>query len=204
MTPRATLAADAPIAAMRIPRFPPILSTSGPLIKKRKRVSDRAGGEDQAEIFVRHERAERVLRDGEVVASHVKERVGHPEREPVDESPAQKPRPMLERIVVEINPDDQREADENNAERHATVRNCSPNLPCGTRKIFVSHKCNLRRFCSCSATRFVRMANFLASASCRRPSDKSGPDGRFTKLISSLTPKTISGDQPFDAEFRFN
>ena len=123
---------------MRIPFLPPILSTSGPLIRKEKRVDDGPGGEDKAEILVRHERAERVLRDREIVASHVEERVGHPEREPVNEPPAQKPRPMLERVIIKINPDNQRETDENNAERHATVRNSSPNPARHTRKIFVT------------------------------------------------------------------
>ena len=106
--------------------------------QKRKSVGDRPGREDKAEIFVRHERAERVLRDGEIVASHVKERVSHPEREPVNEPPAQKPRAMLEWVIVEINPDDERETDENNAERHSTVRNSSPNPARHTRKIFVT------------------------------------------------------------------
>ena len=80
----------------------------------------------------------RVLRDREIVASHVKERVGHPEREPVNEPPAQKPRPMLERVIIEINPDNERETDENNAQRHATVRNSSPNPARHTRKIFAT------------------------------------------------------------------
>src|SRR5881227_2810568 len=44
--------------------------------------------EDFGLIFIRHERAERVLRDREIVASHVKERVSHPQREPVNEPPA--------------------------------------------------------------------------------------------------------------------
>jgi hypothetical protein len=55
---------------------------------------------------------EGVFRHGKIVASHVEERVGHPEREPVDEPPAQKPRAMSERIIIEINPDNQRETDE--------------------------------------------------------------------------------------------
>ena len=45
---------------------------------------------------------------------------------------------MLERIIIKINPDNEREADENNAERHATVRNSSPNPARRTRKIFVT------------------------------------------------------------------
>ncbi len=92
--------------------------------QKRERVGHRPRREDEPEIFVRHERAECVLRDREIVASHVKERVGHPEREPIDEPPAQKPRPMFERIIIEINSDNEREADENNAERHE--KNCVP------------------------------------------------------------------------------
>jgi hypothetical protein len=45
---------------------------------------------------------------------------------------------MLERIVIKIDPDYEREADKNNAERHATVRNSSPNPARHTRKIFVA------------------------------------------------------------------
>src|SRR5437762_7433236 len=134
MTPSATFAAAAPSAAMRIPVFPPILSTSGPLIKKREGVCDCSGREDEPEIFVRHERAERFLGDSEIVASHIKERIGHPEWEPVDETPAQKRRPMPERIIIEINPHDQRETDEDNAERHGILRNSSQNPARETRK----------------------------------------------------------------------
>ena len=49
--------------------------------------------------------------DSEIVASHIKERVGHPEWEPVDETPAQKPRPIPERIFIEIDPNNERNAD---------------------------------------------------------------------------------------------
>src|SRR5207248_7226151 len=112
--------------------------------QKRERVGDCPGCENQSEIFVGHERAEGVLRDGEIVASHVKERVSHPEGEPVNEPPAQKPRPMLEGVIIKINPDNEREADENNTQRHATVRNSSPNPARHTRKIFVTASANDR------------------------------------------------------------
>src|SRR5512140_3217089 len=45
---------------------------------------------------------------------------------------------MLEWVIIKINPDNERETDKNNAERHATVRNSSPNPACHTRKIFVT------------------------------------------------------------------
>ena len=46
---------------------------------------------------------------------------------------------MLEWVIIEIDPDNERETDENDAERHATVGNSSPNPARDTRKIFVSH-----------------------------------------------------------------
>ena len=45
---------------------------------------------------------------------------------------------MLEWVIIEIDPDNERETDKNNAERHATVRNSSPNPALHTRKIFVT------------------------------------------------------------------
>src|SRR5882757_2105810 len=45
---------------------------------------------------------------------------------------------MLEWVIIEIDPDNERETDKNNAERHATVRNSSPNPTRHTRKIFVT------------------------------------------------------------------
>ena len=45
---------------------------------------------------------------------------------------------MLEWVIIEIDPDNERETDKNNAERHATVRNSSPNPARHTRKIFVT------------------------------------------------------------------
>jgi hypothetical protein len=45
---------------------------------------------------------------------------------------------MPEGVIIKINPDNEREADENNTQRHATVRNSSPNPARHTRKIFVT------------------------------------------------------------------
>src|SRR5207237_10879687 len=45
---------------------------------------------------------------------------------------------MLEWVIIKVNPDNERETDKNNAERHATVRNSSPNPARHTRKIFVT------------------------------------------------------------------
>src|SRR4029078_8378021 len=45
---------------------------------------------------------------------------------------------MLEVVIIKINPDNEREADENNTQRHAIVRNFSPNPARHTRKIFVT------------------------------------------------------------------
>ena len=45
---------------------------------------------------------------------------------------------MLERVIIEIDPDYERETDKNNAKRHATVLNSSPNPARHTRKIFVT------------------------------------------------------------------
>ena len=43
---------------------------------------------------------------------------------------------MLEWVIIKIDPDNERETDKNNAERHATVQNSSPNPARHTRKIF--------------------------------------------------------------------
>jgi hypothetical protein len=45
---------------------------------------------------------------------------------------------MLEWVIIKVNPDNEREADENNTQRHAIVRNFSPNPARHTRKIFVT------------------------------------------------------------------
>jgi len=45
---------------------------------------------------------------------------------------------MLEWVIVEIDPDNEGDTDKNNAERHTTVRNSSPNPARHTRKIFVT------------------------------------------------------------------
>jgi hypothetical protein len=45
---------------------------------------------------------------------------------------------MLEWVIIKINHDNERETDKNNAERHATVGNSSPNLARHTRKIFAA------------------------------------------------------------------
>src|SRR5436305_13888686 len=45
---------------------------------------------------------------------------------------------MLEWVIIKVNPDNERETDKNNAERHATIRNSSPNPARHTRKIFVT------------------------------------------------------------------
>ena len=45
---------------------------------------------------------------------------------------------MLEWVIIKINPDNEREADENDTQRHAIVRNSSPNPVRHTRKILVT------------------------------------------------------------------
>src|SRR5207253_10712985 len=105
---------------------------------------DWTGCENQPEDFVGHNTAESDLRDREIVASQLKERISHPEREPVNGPPAQKPRPMLEAVIITINPDNEGQADKNDAARHATVRNSSPNPARHTRKIFVTASANDR------------------------------------------------------------
>jgi len=52
---------------------------------------------------------------------------------------------VLERVIVEINPDNKHETDKNNAERHATVPNSSPNPARDTRKIFVTTSADVTR-----------------------------------------------------------
>jgi hypothetical protein len=69
---------------------------------RKDNVGKRARGEDQAEILLGHQRAEGVLGDTKVVASHVEKRVRHPQRKPVDEPPDQEPSAVFERVIPEI------------------------------------------------------------------------------------------------------
>jgi hypothetical protein len=88
---------------MRMPFLPPIfLSMSGPLMRNDSRVSHRAGAENEAEILLGHQIAERVFGDVEVVAPHAEERVSHAQRKPVDEAPHHKPAAVSQRVVGKI------------------------------------------------------------------------------------------------------
>ena len=132
--------------------------------EKRQRISDRAGGEDQAEVLLRHQVAEGVFGDVEVVASHVKERVSHAEREPVDETAHHEPAVVAHRIVVKIKHNHRRQEKNYRAEIHGSA----------------SKKLRMTRF---SDSRLFDKQNRPAHAGQRIYCDKSQ---RKTRLVSCL------------------
>jgi hypothetical protein len=100
------------------PFLPADLINKGSVDEKGEGISECAGSEDNPEVFVGDARAEGVFCHREIVTSHVEERVSHPERKPVRETSAQKPRAMAERVIVEVKSDYYRETDGNNAQGH--------------------------------------------------------------------------------------
>ena len=111
------LASDEPRAAMRMPRFAADFVNQRAVDQKRQRIDQRADGEDDSEILVGHQRAERVLGDVQIVAPHAEKRVGHAERQPVDEAAHHEPPAVPQRVVAEIKPDDSHQAEANDAVR---------------------------------------------------------------------------------------
>ena len=69
--------------------------------QKRQRIGANCRQQNDSEILVGHQRAQRTLGDVQVVTAHAEERVGHAERQPIDEAARQKPAAVAQRVVQE-------------------------------------------------------------------------------------------------------
>src|SRR5436190_9882092 len=94
---------------------------------------------------------------------------------------------MLEWVIIEIDADNERETDKNNAERHATVRNSSPNPARHTRKIFVTEGIGDSLQTSiCNDHDLLEVLDFV-----KRVDDKLARLAETRLQISASTPNTV-------------